>query len=537
MLFAGSGGVEKPKANSLSSLAFIYLDQAKYEQALEMQLEALRTFEKLDNPEGISRSYQGIGEINCAHLNKCELAVGYYHQALKIKEKLGSLRGMAYVYRLLGGAYQDMGIIDSAGYYYEKTVALGEQLADKRLLIDGYSALAAIAAAMGRSDEAQLSLNLKYIQLAEEIGRLDGLFVGYANLGNLYQKQGEYRKAIGYYNQAVGMAEVQQNYPFLQKNHFMRYLLFKEYLHDDAGALAALEAYLVAHDSVTNTEKFRAVEDLSTQYETQKKEATIAEQQEALRQGKIRFWLIAAILAIALAAGAALYALTRQLRRSNAEKELLIKEVHHRVKNNLQVLSSLLHLQSRHIQDETALDALREGQSRVESMSLIHQKLYVGDNLAAVDMPDYLHHLGNTLLDAYRLDDGRISISYEIAPLQLDVDTAIPLGLIINELVANSLKYAFPNERKGTIAIALWKNNAGKLCLKVADDGVGKAAAPTLKSSTSFGANLVDMLSRKLKGAPVAQDAADAATTGFTTKLEFSNYAEAAAAPTLRKTP
>lgn len=304
-----------------------------------------------------------------------------------------------------------------------------------------------------------------------------------------------------------------------------------------AGALAALEAYLVAHDSVTNTEKFRAVEDLSTQYETQKKEATIAEQQEALRQGKIRFWLIAGILAIALAAGAALYALTRQLRRRNTEKELLIKEVHHRVKNNLQVLSSLLHLQSRHIQDETALDALREGQSRVESMSLIHQKLYVGDNLAAVDMPDYLHHLGNTLLDAYRLDDGRISISYEIAPLQLDVDTAIPLGLIINELVANSLKYAFPNERKGTIAIALWKNNAGKLCLKVADDGVGKAAAPTLKSSTSFGANLVDMLSRKLKGAPVAQDAADAATTGFTTKLEFSNYAEAAAAPTLRKTP
>lgn len=515
-------GVEKPKANSLGTLSFIYLDQSKYEQALTMQLEALRAFEKLDNPEGISRSYQGIGEINCEYLNKCDLAISYYQKALKIKEEMGSERGMAYVFRLLGGAYEKLSDIDSAYYYYEKTIALAEKLGDKRLLVDGYSAMAVVAEKMGKSDAEQLAINLKHIQAAEEIERLDGLFVGYGNLGNLYRKRGEYRKAIAYYDQAVGLAEAQQNYPFLQKTHYSRYKVFKEYLHDEASALGALEAYLVAHDSVTNSEKFRAVEDLSTQYETKKKEAIIAEQQEAIRQGKIRFWLIAAILAMALIAGAVLYWLTRQLRQRNEEKEFLIKEIHHRVKNNLQVLSSLLHLQSRHIKDETALDAIREGQNRVESMSLIHQKLYMGDNLAAVDMPDYVHKLSDTLLDAYRLDDGRIQISSEVQPLQLDVDTAIPLGLIINELVTNSLKYAFPDGQRGTITIKLWKNAEDKLCLQVADDGVGKAAAPVLKSSTSFGANLVDILSKKLKGTPLVLG-----TDGFATLIEFSSYKEA----------
>lgn len=519
--FCDQWGVEKTKANSLGTLAYIYLDQSKFGQALAMHIEALHTFEKINNPEGISRSYQGIGEINCEYLNKCDLAISYYQKALKIKETLGSERGMAYVFRLLGGAYDNLLAFDSAYHYYRKTVTLAEKLDDKRLLVDGYSAMAALAGKMGRPYEEQVALHLKYIQLAEETDRLDGLLTGYINLGSLYQEKGGFGKAMEYYNKMIPLAEAQQNYFFLQQAHYRRYLLFKERFHDNASALTSLEAYLVAHDSVVNAEKFRAVEDLSTRYETGKKETIIAEQQEAIRQGKIRFWLIAAILAIALVAGGGLYWLTRQLRHRNEEKEFLIKEIHHRVKNNLQVLSSLLHLQSRYINDETALDAIREGQNRVESMSLIHQKLYMGNNLAAVDMPDYVRNLGETLLDAYRLDDGRIRISCDIAPLRLDVDTAIPLGLIINELVANSLKYAFPDGRQGTITITLWKNAEGRLCLKVADDGVGKAAAPVLKSGTSFGANLVDILSKKLKGTPVVLDAA-----GFATLIEFSNYKE-----------
>ena len=519
--FSKQNGTDKVKANSLSTLAYIYQDQSQYEQALAIHFEALRTFEKLENKDGISRSYQGIGEINCEYLNKCELAIDYYRKALKIKTELGSERGMAHVFRLFGDAYEHLGGLDSANYYFEKTVALAEKLNNKRLLVDGYSALAAIAKEVGKPDEERIGIILKYIKVSEEIGRLEGLFVGYSNLGDIYNENRAFEKAISYYKQAIPLAESQKDFDFLQRLYFKQYNIYKAHLNDPLNALAALEAYLVNHDSVTNAERFRAVEDISTQYETEKKEATIAKQKAALQQGRIRFWLITGILGIALVAGGVLFRLARQLRKRNEEKELLIKEIHHRVKNNLQVLSSLLHLQSRHIKDETALDAVREGQNRVEAMSLIHQKLYMGDKLASVEMRDYLYELGDTLLDSFGLEDGRVKIIYQLEPMRLDVDTAIPLGLIINELATNSLKYAFPDSRSGQVEIALWKNGKDKLCLKVADNGVGKSGAPVLKNSTSFGTNLVEILSKKLKGKlEVSHE------NGYATLIEFGQFQE-----------
>lgn len=515
-------GADKPKANSLSTLAYIYLDQAKYDQAIEMHLEALRTFEKMDNQDGISRSYQAIGEINCEYLDKCRLSLDYYRKALKIKQELGSDRGMAYVFRQIGGAYEQLSAIDSAHYYYSKTAALAEQLNDKRLMIDAYSALAKVAEEMGASDDERLELNQKFILLSEEIGRTDGLAVGYINLGDIYQQKGAFQKAAEYYQKAIPYAEYEKNYRLLKNLYYKQYTIFKEHLRDDSNALAALESYLVNHDSVSNAAKFQAVEDISTRYETEKKEALIAEQQEAIRQGRIRFWLIAGLLVLAVAVGGLLFGLTRQLRKRNREKEFLIKEIHHRVKNNLQVLSSLLHLQSRHIQDEAALDAVREGQNRVDAMGLLHQKLYMGDNLAAVDMRDYLHELGDTLLDSFGLEDDRIQIIYHLEALRLDVDTAVPLGLMVNELVTNSLKYAFPGGRQGVVEISLWKNDAGKLCLRVADNGAGQAGAPATKNSTSFGAGLVEILSKKLRGKPQVSH-----ENGYATLIEMEQFTEA----------
>ena len=145
----------------------------------------------------------------------------------------------------------------------------------------------------------------------------------------------------------------------------------------------------------------------------------------------------------------------------------------------------------------------------------------MGDKLASVEMRDYLYELGDTLLDSFGLEDGRVKIIYQLEPMRLDVDTAIPLGLIINELATNSLKYAFPDSRSGQVEIALWKNGKGKLCLKVADNGVGKSGAPVLKNSTSFGTNLVEILSKKLKGKlEVSHE------NGYATLIEFEQFQE-----------
>jgi two-component sensor histidine kinase len=200
-----------------------------------------------------------------------------------------------------------------------------------------------------------------------------------------------------------------------------------------------------------------------------------------------------------------------------------LREIHHRVKNNLQVISSLLQLQSRGLDesDTQARYALRESQSRVQAMGLIHQKLYQTDT-TSVSMADYVTQLGDTLLDTYRLND-RVEMYYDVEPIELDVDTAIPLGLIINELVTNSLKYAFPDGREGTIEISLYRHEGG-FKLRVADDGVGTAAAAPLEGSTSFGTRLIDLLTQKLRG----QVNTPASETGYATEIMIDDPAVAA---------
>ncbi len=179
------------------------------------------------------------------------------------------------------------------------------------------------------------------------------------------------------------------------------------------------------------------------------------------------------------------------------EKETLLKEIHHRVKNNMQVISSLLRIQTNQTTDEGALLALKEGQSRVQSMSLIHQDLYQHDNLTGIHMKDYVDKLAKSLLQTYQLSPEQVSIYTEVDDITLDVDTVVPLGLIINELVTNALKYAFPNNRVGTINISL-KDHQDSLLLKVKDDGAGISPEAQEKG---FGSGLIKAFARKLEGA------------------------------------
>ncbi|MCW5922930.1 MAG: sensor histidine kinase [Saprospiraceae bacterium] len=184
------------------------------------------------------------------------------------------------------------------------------------------------------------------------------------------------------------------------------------------------------------------------------------------------------------------------LATKNAENELLLKEIHHRVKNNLEVVSSLLALQSAQIDDQGIKDAMLEGQNRVQSIGIVHQKLYQRDKLAAIEMKDYFLNLSESVLDSFGADD-RVSIECAMDQLDVDIDTAVPLGLIVNELLTNTLKYAFPDGRKGKVRIKLEKNPAGMLHLEVADDGVGKSS---LTHGTGFGGQLVSLLTRQLSG-------------------------------------
>jgi len=185
--------------------------------------------------------------------------------------------------------------------------------------------------------------------------------------------------------------------------------------------------------------------------------------------------------------------------KSLSEKELLLREIHHRVKNNLQFISSLLRLQSDHVDDPTALDALQQGHDRVRSMAIIHQNLYKEENLTGVNTKDYFIKLVTGLFKSNNIHDDRIQLELDISELNLDVDTIVPIGLITNELVTNSLKYAFPGNNKGTVSISLEEENE-RLILQVNDDGVGMNATQQDNLGDSFGYKLINALVGQLAG-------------------------------------
>ncbi len=188
------------------------------------------------------------------------------------------------------------------------------------------------------------------------------------------------------------------------------------------------------------------------------------------------------------------------LEKQNQEKEFLLKEIHHRVKNNLGIVSSLLDLQADKIKDPKITSAIEESRNRVYSMSMIHQKLYQGKNLSSIGMKEYLVDLSQHILDSYG-QEGSIEYTYDLEDMELDVDSAIPVGLIVNELLTNSYKHAFPNSRKGVINITCKHISEDRILLEVADNGIGLLEFDKEDDQGSgFGTQLIDLLIQQLDG-------------------------------------
>ena len=189
----------------------------------------------------------------------------------------------------------------------------------------------------------------------------------------------------------------------------------------------------------------------------------------------------------------------QQIETSLQEKELLLKEIHHRVKNNMQVISSLLNLQSKGVQDPVALKVMRDGRDRVRSMALIHQTLYQNNDFSNVATADYFHKLAENLFHTYNIDQQRVQLVSQIQPLKFNVDIMIALGLILNELISNTLKYAFPNEQSGEVRISL-SADADQVELKVEDNGIGFPTNFAPDTSRSIGFSLIHAFTQKLGG-------------------------------------
>ena len=188
-----------------------------------------------------------------------------------------------------------------------------------------------------------------------------------------------------------------------------------------------------------------------------------------------------------------------KLKESINEKEMLLKEIHHRVKNNLMVISSLLNLQSSYIKDKQALDIFKESQNRAKSMALIHERLYRSTDLRRIDFGDYIQTLSNDLFHTYMQDPSRVKLNMNVENVMVDINTTVPLGLIVNELVTNSMKHAFVNDHKGKINIDFHKDG-DLFILIVGDSGVGFPEDLDFRNTASLGLQLVNNLTGQIDG-------------------------------------
>ncbi|NJL74741.1 MAG: hypothetical protein HC892_06595 [Saprospiraceae bacterium] len=340
------------------------------------------------------------------------------------------------------------------------------------------------------------------------------------DIGSIYFLQGKYEAAIPYIKDYLKHLEDKKIYnpDDLKKHHLWLAESYKA-LNKIDSAYVYFEKGKAVEINILKQDVEALRKELRIKYETEQKDQTIQSQSSQIQQQQQIQWLsygVGGLLTLLLgglfftyrnnsAKNVQLQTLNKDLKTTNtkldqrnAQNELLLKEIHHRVKNNLEIVSSLLELQSAQVGDENTQNIMQANQSRIQSMSIIHQKLYQGENLASIEMKTYFEQLGESLLDTFDASE-QVTVECNMPEIELDIDIAIPIGLIINELITNSLKYAFSDNEKGIITIQLNRTSANELYLQVADNGISKPFALSTKG-TGFGTQLVQLLTRQLNG-------------------------------------
>ncbi|MGB5420373.1 tetratricopeptide repeat-containing sensor histidine kinase [Algibacter sp.] len=494
---------KKGQATTLFKIGWVYKKRGDLENAMKSDLKALKLMESINNKAGIAGANTRISEDLCRQ-ERYQEALEYALKNIAFCNKNDLNEELVFSYTNAGSAAIAMNNPEDSYMYFDKALSLAKALEFNPMsMCDFLNNRGNALKRLGRYDEALLDYK-QVLKLSEQTNYKNAWITVTANLGEINLLTGNYQEALKYQLQTVQNQEENNDLANLTENYGHVSTIYEK-LGNYPLALAYQKKARIMRDSTARLESDKTMSNLLTQYETEKKESTIASQKNQLAQQKIVQWLSIGLVTLLLGflffgykSYVARTKSNKLLAAKNKQNELLLKEIHHRVKNNLELVKSLIALQSAQLEDSVTKDAMIASQNRVQSMGIIHQKLYQGENLGNVEMKDYFLNLGEGILDTFNADD-KVKIEYAMDNLELDVDTAVPIGLIVNELLTNALKYAFPKEAKGNISISLSKPNPETLTLKVVDNGIGKTAGLAPKG-TGFGSQLIKLLTQQLDG-------------------------------------
>lgn len=497
---ADNSGNDTLMAMAYAGKSAVYLIHDNNDKTLEYALKGLKISERTHLPPDIMASlYRKLGYIY-RNTNKSASGIDAYKKAFAWSAASHNLHDMAATASNIGNIFSAFKQYDSALHYHAEAVDISLKGNFTDILVRSYINIIQAYNGLKQYSKAFATVTAMepYFNNADVTPITKGL--AYTVIASLDLRHGNYNHALAstYLDSMQRLMRATSPGKDNQIDYYLDRALLEFSLKHFESASVALEKYndlkKIREDEIISGH----TQELETRYETGKKDAQIKDldKQNRLRKNLLLISLTASCIFLAL-----LFLLWRQnkkIKKQEGHLNYLMKELHHRVKNNLQIVSSLLNLQSAKIEDEQAQKALMEGQHRIEAMSLIHQKLYQTKTSSRVNIKEFIAELSENLLHAYGYSANRFNLQLQITVQELEADTAIPVGLILNEAVTNAFKYAYKNVANPALHISL-KEEENKLLLLVADNGT-TLTEKAWKQSTSFGRQLMQSLTQQLEG-------------------------------------
>ncbi len=499
---------QKQVAEIINFKGVAYYYAGDFGKALQYYNEALSIQDSIGDIKGQAFTLNNIGVIYRRTKNHHK-ALKAYEESFNLKLEIGDSIGMANSLHNIGMAWAFLDNDSSSVTYFNEALHLFELLDLPEEYASTQLGLAQALFNLRRLDESENLLDECANIILQKNSREKVVHLIYNGL--LLNERGKREEGMKKIRQGYDMIRGTDQYELLIECERELYKAFKIAGQNDS-ALIHLEEFMKLEEFLTSAKREQLQSEMEAKFESFQKENTIKLQHveiEKKEQEKLNLYfiigtailLLTLVLTIAVIKSRSNKLLSEKkkvVESTLAEKEILLKEIHHRVKNNLQIVSSLLSVQSRQINDPGALRAVNESRNRVQSMALIHQNLYRDNDLTGVDMREYIPKLCAELFSAYKMDEDILKLSTDITIKSLDVDTAIPLGLIINELITNALKYAFKPDEEGLLEVKLYEMNQ-ELILEVNDDGKSSSQMEN-SENPGFGTKMINSFLSKLEG-------------------------------------
>ena len=524
-------GNDKGYAVAINNLGVINYLSGNYDEAVKYYLQAIPYFKSGNYLKGVALALNNIGLIARSR-GEYSKALDYYKESLIYKKEIDDKNGTANTLSNIGAIYMILRDLDEASFYTDQAIKIFTDLEKSDEVARLQINKGKILKSFGKYSEAKDNLLQSYNQLkdSKDYPILVQLFSG---LGELYLKENKLDSAQTYYEKAYKIID-RQNDIEVTLHVFQELSKITKAKGEFVMSLKYLEEYISTHNEFLDKIQSDEAKEMEAKYSyfNQKEKIESLNRNRIISdlemsQSKLNQQFLWAALVTGLVVIIYFFYLYRKMKRQKEiagtallDKEILLKEIHHRVKNNLQMVSSLLYLQSENIEDDEALQAINVSRTRVEAIAIIHQKLYKEENIIGISTSDYMNDLIDSIFETLQIEESEIEIHKEIDDLSLDIDSTIPIGLILNELISNSLKHAFPEEQKDKRMEVVLIKEAGYLKLKVADNGSGKRNI-NAKHSTGFGQKLINMFAKKIRAEMFIEN-----TNGYSVELHINKFEE-----------